>query len=526
MFWDLYDENGTRNGDNNTEPYINGVTLTLYDANGTQIDQQVTANSQGGSNATYNGVFPALRTYKADAGQYIVVTNPTVTDGSTVKLTKKSANGPIQSAVDSDFDRETNTLTLGTLSVNGLNNISAGFVKLPKVTASDVNLRVGQTVSTSAIIDEFVTNTGYNANNILINGGYKIRFTGVDESVATFTNDGTLVRNGNNNQIKSDSSLTGVAPGSYEVTVTVQNSLGDEVSTTFTVTVNDYFYVYHSSDNTVERISLDDPRIVDGVFDLTDEVAEGYLYGGYYRNYSGKSADFDALEAAYTESDGKFFYTDDGGTAYAGRPGVWKPGDAWGTETVNGEGGKGTQMRPKGGAVYFLKEVPNQYVRPFLCVVYDRMQQNLVICDYLMTALDDTNYSDMGLIERSATGASKYKQTVKFTVATTASAGTNTVSYTAALLTGNSEAKGYVVVWKYDGANVFAQSSDVVYTPAYVTYDGVVVEGHNTRTLSTGNGTYTYSFTSGAGYTFADAENANVEKPGYVSTRRTNGTIA
>ncbi|MGX8774049.1 MAG: hypothetical protein ACSW8G_03215, partial [Bacillota bacterium] len=185
-----------------------------------------------------NGAF-TLETYKLDAGQYIVIDKPTVSDGSVVKLTKQSAAGPINSNVDSDFDRETNKLTLGQLTSNGLTNISAGFVKLPAIVQpEDVTMEAGQTIDITVLVNEFISNTTYDTSNVLLSK-YKIAFDEYDDTLVTI-NEPALQRNGTSNtQMKAVPTITALdKPGSTTVTVTVTNCLGDKVSRTFKINVN------------------------------------------------------------------------------------------------------------------------------------------------------------------------------------------------------------------------------------------------------------------------------------------------
>ena len=119
---------------------------------------------------------------------------------------------------------------------------------------------------------------------------------------------------------------------------------------------NGYFYVYHSSNNQVEKVSITDPsRVVNGKFDLTKEVSSGYLYGGYFKAYGQTTSTNDQIKAL-TYTDGKA--TDPNGTAYTGKKfAAWKEANAY---LVNGK----TSFAPKVNQVYYLKEVPNGYFRP------------------------------------------------------------------------------------------------------------------------------------------------------------------
>ena len=120
-----------------------------------------------------------------------------------------------------------------------MDTILIGFVKLPQIEAPDIEMYVGDTVSSDSIVKEFVSNTYYNDNkNILTNGTYKIDFKGIDKSIATFKSNGKLVDK-DNRTLLSNYSFTGVAGGKFTVDATVSNRLGDRATTTFTVIVRE-----------------------------------------------------------------------------------------------------------------------------------------------------------------------------------------------------------------------------------------------------------------------------------------------
>ncbi|MDM8247275.1 InlB B-repeat-containing protein [Lacrimispora saccharolytica] len=138
-----------------------------------------------------------------------------------------------------------------------------------------------------------------------------------------------------------------------------------------------YFYVYHSSDQSVETIDVPES----GTYDLTKLVKSGYLYGGYYRDYKDAGSYNGGPDA-----------TNDG-VNYAGGTDSWNASDIY---TV-----KGTEMTPVGGQTYYLKEVPDTYLRPATYVVYDTIDNNQIVQLYMLTAMDDENYRSVGF---NATG--------------------------------------------------------------------------------------------------------------------------
>ena len=88
-----------------------------------------------------------------------------------------------------------------------------------------------------------------------------------------------------------------------------------------------YFYVYHSSDNSVEKISLS--SVTGGTFDITNLVSNGYLYGGYYSDYNRKGANYSGGTDGLTEQGGRYY--DVGGTSYDGGLGYWSGSNAYTT---------------------------------------------------------------------------------------------------------------------------------------------------------------------------------------------------
>ena len=164
---------------------------------------------------------------------------------------------------------------------------------------------------------------------------------------------------------------------------------------------DDFFYVYHSSDKTVEKIYADDTRVIKGAYDEASEKYEytftmaaeaktGTLYGGYYSDYSGKSADFDAEAMTY---DDKSWATDEGATPYTGAnvtSSVWILSEAL---TENG-----LEMHPEMGKVYYLKEVPaDKYLRPYLHYTY-KTGTGGICSAWLISDVDDLNYQQTGFV--------------------------------------------------------------------------------------------------------------------------------
>lgn len=135
--------------------------------------------------------------------------------------------------------------------------------------------------------------------------------------------------------------------------------------TLFTLTNQECFYVYHSSDcSTVRYMLRDDLTDKDaGTFDIVSLVKSGYLYGGYYKSYA------------------------DEGAPYTGASSKWNMNDIY-TRS-------GFKMLPEPGKTYYLKEVPNEYLRIKTQTVYYTSDKKIYQI-YFVTVIDDPNYLTVG----------------------------------------------------------------------------------------------------------------------------------
>lgn len=174
-----------------------------------------------------------------------------------------------------------------------------------------------------------------------------------------------------------------------------------------------YFYVYHSADNTVERIAFTDNR-VKGTFDsktgkysytfnLAEETKTGYIYGGYYNSYGKMGSGFDAKTATYTEAaaavatayvaadkrDKGFWTTDENGEPYEGDISFW-------TGTAYTE--NGLEREVKADDIYFLKEVPDAYLRGVIRYTYYDNADKTIGSVVFVSAIDE-QYSTYGIIK-------------------------------------------------------------------------------------------------------------------------------
>lgn len=230
------------------------------------------------------------------------------------------------------------------------------------------------------------------------------------------------------------------------------------------------FYVYYSHDQSVKTFNMTD------TFDITKEVSDDYLYGGYYSGYK-KAGNYAGGPNATKD-----------GTNYRGAiAGYWDSSQAY---TENG-----TTMKPVAGRTYYLKEVPEDYFQPYMQLVYDERSnpKNKVVKLYPISATDDKNYQEFGLEATNIYDAEKnytlsFKLQEKLNVS-------NITTVTAKSAFG--VPNGYLGVWNANQELI--EDNNFYYTPYVVTPDGVKVKGIKTRTVYTGNVTYTGTLDRGAG---------------------------
>ncbi|MCR5808663.1 MAG: choice-of-anchor J domain-containing protein [Clostridiales bacterium] len=251
------------------------------------------------------------------------------------------------------------------------------------------------------------------------------------------------------------------------------------------------FYVYHSSDNTVETVTIGDPKYPSlkydeqkgGItFDITSLVKKGntkdglpeYLYGGYYKKYN-KASEFDPANPYSVDPNHK---------PYKGGAGYWSMSNAWKAqpEVRNNvkEGGCGTAMFPVAGEIYYLKEVPSAVLSPWVQVIYAKGTHKIINM-YIVSVIDDANYLErsLGITDVDVTPKLTYRLVVKD------ADGNPEATLTPQSVSRNGLEGGYVTFANIDLSEPLAT---YVYTPWYETPDGYVVEGLKIRTIVYGDG--------------------------------------
>ena len=332
-----------------------------------------------------------------------------------------------------------------------------------------------------------------------IKAGWNVRFINLFSGTTyEITESATAMPDGFKfNKIEATAELGGEAQD-YNPTIADTKISGkiEAANTDYTVTyTNDYlgfFYVYHSSDNTIEKISiLDTTKVVDGKYNIVDARKSGYLYGGYYDDFGGKSSGLTAAAiAALTYTDG---VAQDSGKSYDASSMIadstTKPATKFwvhtnaakvlhGDETVEAAG-KGTELTPVNGDVYFLKEVPEAYLHNRVQYVYDRSKDYEIEQLFTMTAVDDSLYTSVGFnIVVTTKDYEQAKLCSKYTF-TQRGPGAETEIITASNTYFANVPRGFVGVYDDGTNNVISIETGTKFTvtPTWTTLDGVDVLG-------------------------------------------------
>jgi uncharacterized repeat protein (TIGR02543 family) len=279
------------------------------------------------------------------------------------------------------------------------------------------------------------------------------------------------------------------------------------------------FYVYHSGSNEVERVVRTTKA---ATYDLTANLTEGTLYGGYYSDYTGKSDNFAAKDlnwaATVTASQLRNgLYTeekDDTGANHAEYTGVnktWSAGAVYMTP--------GNALVPVAGATYYIKEVPaDKYLRPYLHYTYYGVQtenglsgSGKIASLYAISDIDDLLYYETGFIITDA--GNKTAKVVKSLTIKPANNPDNAVTLTANELFGVGDRNTtnrltYLKLFDESAAdNIVDFGSSFSVSRYWKTPDGLYVTGVVT-TAYTGTGNVTSI--AGADATVSSMINANI----------------
>ena len=286
------------------------------------------------------------------------------------------------------------------------------------------------------------------------------------------------------------------------------------------------FYVYHSASNKIEKISFADERVkgtydseagYEYSFNIVEETGRNgkdsavtavptkeedtilnyyfsgdYLYGGYYKAYSGAKLTDDQITGK--AASGKAEYTDGwaedtGATPYdAKKSNVWKAAEVYSDSVTTTGGGTGTEMTPVVDTVYYLKEVPNGYIRPYIHYTYDDYDPAKPLKKlYIITATDDTIYDFAGYILKPAETGTK-APTTSLMISVKKPDGTLDATLTAKSIYGSktyhgetvSLTRGYLY-WDDISGKI---GEEFTYQPCWNTKDKVLVKGVSVRTVN------------------------------------------
>ena len=316
-----------------------------------------------------------------------------------------------------------------------------------------------------------------NAVTLKLRAGWNVRFTNMPndttyEFVETVMPDGFVFKTA------EGATDNGATPGALventqKVTGTIDKP-NNQYTVTYTNTCVGVFYVYHSADNTVQRF----PMAVNGVaysadnpFDINALTKEGTLYGGYYKDYAGKSEGFDVTALTFTENAAK----DEGTDAKVYGYQEIKDGLTWDWDKAYAE--KGTAMVPVSNTVYFLKEVPDGYLSPYTHYTYFVESKNIGTM-WTITGTDDLLYKACGFLVKTE---NRPAIMVKSMTITPANYSQNTVTLEASKIFRTKGVLagmlGYADITEYLGNETLIQMY-------WTTRDGVTVFGKTQRTLT------------------------------------------
>ncbi|MBR2727578.1 MAG: hypothetical protein IKD71_06780 [Solobacterium sp.] len=284
------------------------------------------------------------------------------------------------------------------------------------------------------------------------------------------------------------------------------------------------------------------PILKIGTLDITKLTKSGYLYGGYYMDYAGAhegnavtgknlvkaAADWDNNNGTLTTQNiqtlhdgGSVAITKDGtgaavtthGTPYnpaatAAHSTYWTLSDAFTatTKTIAADsgwysdrgtidtaalttGGVGTTVKIARAGIYYIKEVPANYLKPTYMTTYQRWDKYLR--DFiLISTTDDQNYTDAGfVIGATYTTKEYFTKTLDVTFGPNYDETVTDGKVTLAVTNTSANAGGYVVTKRIFSVNESTKDyswiiGSKVYKPYWVTPDGITVTGAAMRAFT------------------------------------------
>ena len=146
------------------------------------------------------------------------------------------------------------------------------------------------------------------------------------------------------------------------------------------------FYVFHSSDCSVETYYVDDYK--GGNFNIASKVKSGHLYAVYYHDYAGKGN-----------------YNNDGKATTSGMT-IYSLANVSSITWSNPCTANGTAFTPVKDTTYYLKELPNAYLQTSQYEVVHN-ETKIVHHEYLVAGIDDNNYGQIGFTVRTVSSTNE-----------------------------------------------------------------------------------------------------------------------
>lgn len=360
------------------------------------------------------------------------------TDGSVGYKGGENGNGTITylSSVDSVHT----TLTAAETEKRFSNGAAGTVVPFDFILTDDL-LNV-ETTKANAVVKNttaFTTDGSTNVQGLLYTG-----YTYGQNQTLTCTSDKEDVAYFENGAVKLGG---GLGTANLTWTFTWEELDGQSYSMTLTtIVVNEggQFTLVHGSNGETETLDVSTD------FDLTETVAEDYLYGGAF------------LDAAYTQP-----------VSYNERESA-------------------LSFTPEAGKTYYIREVSNAYLQPKSLSLSKHKDATTVdvIGFYLMSVVDGLNYREAGF-EATANGQPIVLRSVEETDVTLGGSAyanlyvrfTNDTEWH---LTANSETfgnlSGYLTCLEVPKEYWTEAGTEITFTPYWITMDGVKVTGTATRT--------------------------------------------
>ena len=237
------------------------------------------------------------------------------------------------------------------------------------------------------------------------------------------------------------------------------------------------FFIYHSSDCTIERVLAKSFTN----FSFENYVKDGYIYGGTFTEYGGsgdicaqiQNGDFSAFNNNNIVNDINCSAYDGSSVNVTGTTKFFKK-----PKILT------TKINPQENNIYFLKEVPNDYYfKIYTTYLYDTNTNKIQNITFILN-IDDTIYKPCNLIYNN----------ISYKLATASSASIYNISYNSNDLFGR---RGYICINSTNSINnfIFNANNTYIFTFNIITYDDVKITRYakvKTHDLDVNNFEVTY----------------------------------